>query len=112
MPELIVVSGHSSHSYPQGTNLYFTLGAQPPRDPADTERVYRAIWSRVMETTLEMGGTISHHHGVGKFRTPWMPAEMGTSYALLQTLKHALDPDGLMNPGTLLPLSGREPPRP
>lgn len=112
VPELIVVSGHSSHSYPQGTNLYFTLGAQPPRDPAEAERVYRAIWSRVMETTLEMGGTISHHHGVGKFRTPWMPAEMGTSYALLQTLKHALDPDGLMNPGTLLPLSGREPPRP
>ncbi len=33
VPELIVVSGHSSHSYPQGTHLYFILGAQPPRNP-------------------------------------------------------------------------------
>jgi len=112
VPELIVVSGHSSHSYPQGTNLYFSLGAQPPRNPAEVERVYKAIWSRVMETTLAGGGTISHHHGVGKMRAPWMPAELGTSYKVLESLKSALDPKGLMNPGTLLPLSGQEPPRP
>lgn len=112
VPELIVASGHSSHSYPQGTNLYFILGAQPPRDPAEVERVYWSIWSRVMETTLAAGGAICHHHGIGKLRAPWVPEELGTSYRMLQSLKNAIDPKGLMNPGTLLPAAGAQPPRP
>lgn len=103
VPELVVVSGHSSHSYPQGTNLYFIIGAAPTRDPAEVERVYWSVWKPVMETTLALGGTISHHHGIGKLRTGWLPAELGTAYPLLKMLKAGLDPRGLMNPGTLLP---------
>lgn len=103
VPEMVHSSGHSSHSYPQGTNLYFVLAAQPRRDPDDVVRVYEAIWSRVMETTLELGGTISHHHGVGRFRARWVPRDLGTSYELLRRVKVALDPAGLMNPGSLLP---------
>ncbi len=110
VPELALVSGHSSHSYPQGTNLYFIWGALPARDPADVERVYGSVWSRVMETTLALGGTICHHHGIGQLRAPWMPAELGSAYPLLQALKQTLDPKGLMNPGTLLPLPGQRPP--
>ena len=103
VPEMIAASGHSSHSYPQGTNLYFVLGAQPPRDPDAVARVYDAMWTRVMETTLALGGTISHHHGVGRFRARWVPQDLGTSYELLRRVKAALDPLGLMNPGSLLP---------
>jgi alkyldihydroxyacetonephosphate synthase len=103
VPEMIVASGHSSHSYPQGTNLYFVLGAQPTRDADDMARVYMAIWARVMETTLALGGTISHHHGVGRFRARWVPEDLGTSYELLRRLKTAFDPLDLMNPGSLLP---------
>jgi alkyldihydroxyacetonephosphate synthase len=66
-------------------------------------RVYEAIWARVMETTLALGGTISHHHGVGRFRARWVPQDLGTSYELLRRLKAAFDPLGLMNPGSLLP---------
>ncbi len=43
VPEMLVVSAHSSHSYAQGTNLYFVLGAQPPRDADEMARVYEAI---------------------------------------------------------------------
>ncbi|MDQ1324345.1 MAG: alkyldihydroxyacetonephosphate synthase [Chloroflexota bacterium] len=103
VPEMVHATGHSSHSYPQGTNLYFVLGAQPRPDPDDVARVYEAIWSRVMETTLALGGTISHHHGVGRFRARWVPQDLGTSYELLRRVKAAIDPLGLMNPGSLLP---------
>ena len=103
VPEMVHASGHSSHSYPQGTNLYFVLAAQPRRDADDAARVYEAIWSRVMETTLALGGTISHHHGIGRFRARWVPRDLGSSYELLRRVKAALDPLGLMNPGSLLP---------
>jgi len=104
VPEMVHATGHSSHSYPQGTNLYFVLGAQPRRDPDDAARLYDAIWSRVMETTLAHGGTISHHHGIGRFRARWVPRDLGTSYELLRRVKAAIDPLGLMNPGSLLPV--------
>lgn len=103
VPELLVVTGHSSHSYAQGTNLYFILAANPPRDPEEVARVYWSIWSKVMETTLEHHGTICHHHGIGKLRAPWVAKDLGSSYLLLQKLKHCMDPDGMMNSGTLLP---------
>jgi len=103
VPELLVIMGHSSHSYIQGTNLYFIFGAQPPRDPAEVERVYWSVWERVMAITRECGGTICHHHGIGKLRARWVPEELGTAWPLLQRLKQVLDPNGIMNPGTLLP---------
>ena len=103
VPELLLIAGHSSHSYQQGTNIYFILGAYPPQDPKEAERLYWKIWSKVMETTLKHHGTICHHHGVGKLRAQWMPENLGSSYLLLEKLKESLDPKGIMNRGTLLP---------
>ena len=103
IPELLVASAHASHVYPQGTNLYFIVAAEPPRDPVEVERVYRSIWDAAMRATLAAGGTIAHHHGIGKLRAPWLAAELGSSYELLARVKAALDPDGRMSPGTLLP---------
>lgn len=108
VPELLIMTGHSSHSYPQGTNLYFIIAAQAPETPDEVERVYRAIWSRAMDVTLAHGGTICHHHGIGKLRAPWLARELGSGYALLERIKLALDPTGMMNPGTLLPLGWRD----
>jgi alkyldihydroxyacetonephosphate synthase len=99
---LIVISGHSSHSYAQGTNIYFTFVARPD-DPADAEPTYLACWERAMEATLRVGGTICHHHGIGRLRARWMAAEHGTALDLLRAVKRALDPNGIMNPGVLLP---------
>jgi len=99
---VIVVSGHSSHSYPQGTNIYFTFVARPD-DPAAAEPTYRACWKAAMDATVRVGGTIAHHHGIGRNRLPWMRAEHGEGLAVLRTLKRAIDPRGIMNPGVLFP---------
>jgi alkyldihydroxyacetonephosphate synthase len=103
IPSLVVASGHSSHSYPQGTNIYFTFAARA-EDPAQAEPTYFLCWEKTMEATLRTGGTISHHHGIGRLRARWMPAELGPiGVEVLRALKHALDPNGIMNPGVLLP---------
>lgn len=99
---LVVASGHSSHSYPQGTNIYFTFVARP-EDPARAEETYLTCWRQAMEATLRCGGTISHHHGIGRLRMPWMERELGGGLDVLRTIKRALDPNGIMNPGVLIP---------
>jgi alkyldihydroxyacetonephosphate synthase len=105
VPGLIVASGHSSHSYGTGTNIYFTFAGRPDR-PEDLEDLYFHIWGAAMEATLAAGGTISHHHGIGRVRREWLARELGTAYPLLGTLRRAFDPLGIMNPGALLPVSG------
>ena len=49
------------------------------------------------------GGTISHHHGVGRDHAPYLAAEKGAlGMAALEAVVRTFDPDGLMNPGVLL----------
>jgi alkyldihydroxyacetonephosphate synthase len=100
-PGVILASGHSSHGYQQGTNIYFTF-VMKPADFARAEEDYLAAWGNAMRATLAVGGTISHHHGIGRLRTPWLAEELGSGYPLLRDLKRALDPKGIMNPGALL----------
>lgn len=103
IPELLAISGHASHAYMQGTNIYFVLATKPLNDRTEVEHVYWSIWNIVMEITLANNGSICHHHGIGKLRAHWMPEELGSSYQLLETIKRALDPNEIMNKGTLLP---------
>ena len=98
---VLVASAHSSHSYTQGTNLYFSFAARP-ESMRDAEALYFACWQAAMEATLAAEGTISHHHGIGRLRAGWMRRELGSAYDLLVTLKRAIDPNGIMNPGALL----------
>jgi alkyldihydroxyacetonephosphate synthase len=107
VPGLIVASGHSSHSYASGTNIYFTFAARPDRTE-DLEDLYFRIWGAAMEATLAAGGTISHHHGIGRVRREWLAKELGSAYPLLAKLRRAFDPLEIMNPGALLPV-GRSP---
>lgn len=104
VPEVVFFSGHSSHSYINGTNIYFQLGAFPPPDVDEAQRVYEAVWGIVVEVALEHGGSMGHHHGVGKHRVRWMEKEHGSSYALMESLKRVFDPNGIMNPGSLIEL--------
>ena len=108
VPEIMVASAHASHCYAQGTNLYFIVAALPRRDAEDVERVYWSIWTSLMRVTQAHGGTISHHHGIGKARARWLPSELGSAYPLLGRIKRALDPLGMLNPGTLLPEEGHQ----
>jgi alkyldihydroxyacetonephosphate synthase len=105
IPDLTMAGGHSSHSYVNGTNMYFNyfydvVDCEPEDEVA---KYYLPIIAIICEETLRRGGAIVHHHGVGKARTPWVAAEYGSSYAVLETLKHAFDPSGIMNKGTIIP---------
>ena len=98
---VIVASAHSSHSYTQGTSLYFTFAARPA-EMKDAEALYFRCWDAALEASLAVGGTISHHHGIGRLRAGWMRRELGTAFDLLIALKQTIDPNGIMNPGALL----------
>ena len=101
LPGVVAASAHSSHSYPQGTNLYFTFALKPV-DWAKAEDVYLEAWHRTLTATHAGGGTISHHHGIGRLRSPYLKQELGSAYQVLLDIKRALDPKGLMNPGVLI----------
>ncbi|HEY8089581.1 MAG TPA: FAD-linked oxidase C-terminal domain-containing protein, partial [Polyangiaceae bacterium] len=54
----------------------------------------------------EAGGTLAHHHGVGRSKAPRLPAEMGAGVDVVRDLMRAFDPAGILNPGNLVPAPG------
>jgi D-lactate dehydrogenase (cytochrome) len=82
-------------------NLHFT----PLVDPDDEAAIARAheFNDRVIERTLELGGTATGEHGVGVGKRKFMRAEHGRALDLMGTIKDAIDPNGIMNPGKVLP---------
>ena len=91
---------HWSHIYSDGGCMYLTF-IIPASDKEKAAREHQAIWEAVMEVIIREGGTISHHHGVGLFRSPWMIEELGIGHDVLQSIKNAIDPRHIMNPGKL-----------
>jgi alkyldihydroxyacetonephosphate synthase len=103
IPGVVAASGHSSHAYRSGANLYFTVAAAPG-DPAAYVSTYDACWAAAMKAADSLGAGLAHHHGVGRVRRNWMPSELGEGgVSMLRSVKAAIDPDGLMNPGVLIP---------
>ena len=103
---ITLLGGHSSHSYINGTNMYFNyfydlIDCAPEEE---VTKYYLPIISIICEETLRHGGSIVHHHGIGKARARWVKDEYGSSYQMLETLKHAFDPNGIMNKGTIIPI--------
>ena len=102
-----LLGGHSSHSYPTGTNLYFVYYYAIDVEPTEERTTYHdPIQDIIVEETLKLGGSMCHHHGVGKHRTHFLAEEYGSSLYMLETLKNAFDPNGIMNRGTIFPLEG------
>ena len=95
-----LIMAHLSHVYPDGASLYFTFVA-PMDGLKKTEALYDLIWNSAMEKCQEVGGVISHHHGIGRLKAKHMTAEWGEGYRLFKTFKDHFDPDGIMNPGKL-----------
>jgi len=105
IPGITLLGGHSSHSYINGTNMYFNyfydlLDCAPE---AEAITYTLPIISIIVEETLRHGGSIVHHHGIGKARARWVTDEYGSSYRMIETLKQAFDPNGIMNAGTIIP---------
>ena len=96
-----VVMCHVSHLYPTGASLYFTFLAKA-REGAEIEQ-WRTAKRAASEAIVASGGTITHHHAVGRDHAEWLPAEAGErGIAALRAVKAELDPAGVMNPGKLL----------
>ncbi len=97
-----IVLAHISHTYPTGTSLYFTFLF--PRDLDDEVGQWRAAKEAASKAISENGGTISHHHGVGVDHAPWLRPELGPlGLDVIAAAKDRLDPEGILNPGKLLP---------
>jgi len=93
---------HVSHLYGSGASLYFTFLAR--QLPGEVIAQWRAAKRAATDAIVAAGGTITHHHAVGRDHADWMGAEVGeTGLRLLQALKAELDPRAIMNPGKLLP---------
>ncbi|MDX1619838.1 MAG: FAD-linked oxidase C-terminal domain-containing protein, partial [Nitriliruptorales bacterium] len=97
-----LVLAHISHCYSAGASIYFTVGAINEGDEGRALERYDAVWDAAMRACLAAGGSISHHHGIGLARAPYLPDELGeVGYDVLRAVKSALDPGGRMNPGKL-----------
>ena len=99
------VMTHISHAYEHGASLYSTfLGRQvPDPDPLVRQAQWRAVKRATTEAILAAGGTLTHHHGIGRDHAPWLEEEVGPlGMKTLRTLKQAFDPGDIMNPGILL----------
>ncbi len=119
----IAASVHLSHAYLDGACLYFTFAggrvldeaasraaaereaaAPEPHGPFDAELAesyYRRAWDALSGAVIESGAAISHHHGIGLSRGRFLARALGGAFDVLVTLKHALDPAGILNPGKL-----------
>lgn len=97
------VGCHLSHPYRSGGSLYFTFLLRAPSD-REAEKRYVDCWRDAAAACQDAGGTITHHHGVGILKALFMERELGTAgLDLLRSVKTALDPRGVLNPGKLLP---------
>jgi alkyldihydroxyacetonephosphate synthase len=92
---------HVSHVYPSGGGMYVIISAQHA-DDAVAAVAYQRLVDDLLVACHEAGGSISHHHGIGRGKAHLLPLEYGEAGAsLLRAIKHALDPDRLLNPGVL-----------
>lgn len=97
-----IVMCHVSHSYRDGASLYFTYIF--PRALEGDVAHWTAIKAAATQAIIDAGGTLSHHHGIGEDHRAWMGQEHGLlGIAVLKGIKKALDPDGILNPGKLIP---------
>jgi alkyldihydroxyacetonephosphate synthase len=97
-----VILCHVSHVYPAGASLYFTIACAQLPDPVSQWRQAKAAAS---DAILAAGGSITHHHGVGRDHRDWYERELGPlATAVLHAAKATLDPAGILNPGILVAL--------
>jgi len=89
-----------THAYPDGAAPYFTVLA--PAERGDEEAQWAAIKAVASDAVLAAGGTITHHHAVGRDHRRWYDAQRPEPFAAAwRAAKAALDPDGRLNPGVL-----------
>jgi alkyldihydroxyacetonephosphate synthase len=99
VPGTLACSAHQSHSYQTGACLYFTFAGAV--EPDERDAYYVAAWDAGTRAALAVGCALSHHHGVGINRARFVAESLGPAVDVLASVKAALDPNGILNPGKL-----------
>lgn len=112
----VFVMAHLSHAYPDGCCIYFSFAGTAAKDAkgsewnAACEVTYDRTWRAALAAAVDAGGTLAHHHGVGRSKAPRLAEELGsTGIDTVRALKRAFDPKGILNPGNLIPPVSPEP---
>ena len=96
-----VVSCRFTYAYPDGPAPYYTIYA-PARRGEEVEQ-WDALKAVVSDALIACGGTITHHHAVGRDHRPWYDRQRPAPFAdALRAAKGAVDPAGILNPGVLI----------
>ena len=115
----VFVMAHFSHAYPDGCCIYFSFAGSA--DPglvrelgwdAACAATYDRAWKAALAAAVEAGGTLAHHHGVGRSKAPRLRSELGHGVDVVRSLMKAFDPAGILNPGNLLPPPSSDGPAP
>lgn len=100
-PGAPLVSCRFTHVYPDGAAPYFTVLAPAVRGGEVAQ--WDEVKAAVSEALIEAGGTITHHHAVGRDHRPWYDRQRPAPFAAaLRAAKQELDPAGILNPGVLI----------
>jgi alkyldihydroxyacetonephosphate synthase len=95
-------TAHFSHWYPWGGMIYDRFYVDDaPDDPDEALALHDRLWNAAITTSLQHGGVINEHHGIGVKLGRFMRPQYGPAFDLLHGIKKAWDPDGIMNPGKL-----------
>jgi alkyldihydroxyacetonephosphate synthase len=88
---------HFSHAYEQGCCAYFSFAGSGATE-VEARATYGRAWEGAMTAALELGATITHHHGVGQARSRWIADEMGGWMRVWKAVREGIDPERIMNP--------------
>jgi alkyldihydroxyacetonephosphate synthase len=96
-----IVTWRLTHAYPEGVAPYYTVVAVG--EPGHELEQWAAIKLAASNVIEASGGTVTHHHAVGRTHLPWYERERGPLFLeAMASAKRSLDPAGIMNPGVLL----------
>ena len=99
-----IVTCRFTHAYPDGAAPYFTFQAVGKHGGLVEQ--WLEIKQRASDAIIDNGGTITHHHAVGRDHMPWYERQRPEVFGLaLQGAKDKLDPAGILNPGVIVPLA-------
>ncbi len=94
---------HLSHIYPTGSSIYTTYIFRVGKDPEQTLERWKTLKASASEAIISVGGTISHHHGIGTDHAPYLASEKGAlGVGAIRSLCQYFDPNNIMNPGKLI----------
>jgi alkyldihydroxyacetonephosphate synthase len=108
--EKVHAFAHLSHVYPSGSSVYVTYVFRLAVDPDATLARWRSVKGAASRVIVDLGGTISHQHGVGRDHCAYLSAEKGAlGIRAIEAVAATFDPDGIMVPGTLVEGPARAP---